>query len=320
MRAEIFVSYLLFLDESGVDRRDSPYEVLAGVAVHDRQLWELICQIQEAETEHFGRRITPGTLELKAKKLLKSKTFRMAAQLPEMEPEERRELARSCLEKGAAAVSAAVTRRELTALAQAKVAFVENVLSLCACHGVRAFASIVPRTAPRPSGAFLRKDYAYLFERFFYFLEDGNHGELGLVIFDELERSQCHLLTDQMGLYFRGTVTGRLRASRVIPEPFFVHSELTTAVQIADLIAYVICWGVRFGSMVEPRREELQRIGEIACSLRYRTRRGVLEQPDHPIWSFCLIEDLRPREEKTGAGKEKGNASYPAKPPLVIVG
>jgi len=300
------VSYLLFLDESGVDRQDSPYEVLAGIAVQDRRLWELICQIQEAERGYFGQRITPGTLELKAKKLLKRKTFRLAGQLPPLASEERRDLAMACLEKGSANAGenavAGVTRRELTALAQAKIAFAEHILSLCARHEVRAFASIVPQRAPRPNSAFLRKDYAYLFERFFYFLEDGNNGELGLVIFDELERSQCHVLVDQMELYFRGTATGRLRANRVIPAPFFVHSELTTAIQIADLIAYIICWGVRFGSMGEPRREELERLSELACNLRYRTRRGVPEQTEYPIWSFRLIEDLRSREERAGKG------------------
>ncbi len=152
----------------------------------------------------------------------------------------------SCLEKGAMSLgkdSNDATRLELTALAQAKIAFVSRVLDLCIGHSVLAFASIVPRNAPRPAGGFLRKDYAYLFERFFYFLDDNRSGDLGLVIFDELERSRCHLLINQMSLYFRNTGRGRMRAARIIPEPFFVHSELSTAVQIADLVAYIIAWG-----------------------------------------------------------------------------
>jgi len=303
------VSYLLFVDESGVDQHDSPYEVLAGVAIQDQHLWNLVCRIQEAEIEHFGRRIAAGALELKGKSLLKRKTFRLAAQLPLLEPQERRKLAQSCLEKGEKAkgrqtTSSGATRAELTALAQAKVAFVARVLELCVSHYVRAFASIVPRSAPRPAGRFLRKDYAYLFERFFYFLEESKVGELGLVIFDELEHSRCHVLVDQMSLYFRNTVRGRLRAARVIPEPFFVHSELTTAIQIADLVAYIIAWGIRFGPMEgDRRREELDFLGELVRELRYRVKRP--EQPDFPIWSFTLIEDLRPREEKEGVEKKE---------------
>jgi len=177
------MSYLLFLDESGIDQRDSPYEVLAGVAIQDQDLWNLICRIQESEVDTFGRRVTADTLEMKGKDLLKRKVFRLAAQLPPFGHDERRELARACLEKGIAAKgqrsSSGATRPELTALAQAKIAFVNRVLELCVSHHVKAFASIVPRDAPRPSGAFLRKDYAYLFERFFYFLEDHQHEACG---------------------------------------------------------------------------------------------------------------------------------------------
>lgn len=75
----------------------------------------------------------------------------------------------------------------------------------------------------------LQKDYAYLFERFFYFLEDNAAREQGIVVFDELEKSKSHLLIDQMHRYFTETATGQYRANRIIPEPFFVHSELTTS-------------------------------------------------------------------------------------------
>ncbi len=33
------MSYMLFIDESGRDLRESPYAVLAGIAVEDRDLW-----------------------------------------------------------------------------------------------------------------------------------------------------------------------------------------------------------------------------------------------------------------------------------------
>ncbi|GAB6043939.1 hypothetical protein [Endothiovibrio diazotrophicus] len=70
------MSYLLFLDESGHDLRESPYEVLAGVSIEDRGLWNFICAVQDAEEPFFGRRMSTGVLELKAKKLLKRKTGR----------------------------------------------------------------------------------------------------------------------------------------------------------------------------------------------------------------------------------------------------
>jgi Protein of unknown function (DUF3800) len=42
-----------------------------------------------------------------------------------------------------------------------------------------------------------------------------------------------------------------------IPEPFFVHSDLTTGIQIADLIAYCLSWAYRLAGMSEPARAEL---------------------------------------------------------------
>ena len=290
------MSYFLFVDESGVDQQESPYEVLAGVVVHDHDLWPLIIDIAKAEDSYFGQRISAGSLELKAKKLLKAKTFRLAGQLPPMGASGRRKRARICLEKGERKESP--TKDELTALAQAKIAFVKRLLTLCDTHGVRAFASIVPRSAPRPASSFLRKDYAYLFERFYYFLQEHGRNEVGIVVFDELERSRCHILHDQMALYFRDTATGMLRGTRILPEPFFVHSELTTAVQLADMVAYIISWGVRFKPMTEPARAELRQLADLVCDLRYRTTRHTATGDEWLVWSFKYIPDLRPGEER----------------------
>lgn len=293
------MSYLLFVDESGQDRRESPYEVLAGIALEDRDLWSFICQVQDAEIHCFGQRVTSGHLELKGKELLKRKTYKLAGQMPAFPPEERARLAQSCLTKGAAAHgcsdNSGVTRAELTALGQAKIAFIERVLELCAQYRVRVFASVVDRDAPRPQGDFLRKDYAYLFERFFHFLEEQPAQLSGLVIFDELEHAQCHILIDQMSRYFRETTTGRMRAGRIIPEPFFVHSHLTTAIQVADIVAYLMAWGVRIKGMNRARREELTPLADLVLQLRWTAPTA---DGEHRHWSVAVINDLRPRDER----------------------
>ena len=54
------MAYLLFIDESGQDRQESPYEVLAGAAIHDTQLWDFVQDIQAAEERFFGSRATRG--------------------------------------------------------------------------------------------------------------------------------------------------------------------------------------------------------------------------------------------------------------------
>jgi hypothetical protein len=45
---------LLFIDESGHDHKETPYEVLAGVAIRERDLWNLIQAIRNAELEFLG--------------------------------------------------------------------------------------------------------------------------------------------------------------------------------------------------------------------------------------------------------------------------
>jgi len=282
---------LLFLDESGHDLRHSPYEVLAGIAVEDSRLWSLVCAVRESEIALFGGRYAAGPRELKGRTLLKRKTYRLAAQAPPLGPDERTELARRCLDNGPAA-----RRDELTALSQAKLAFVDEVLVTCLEHGCAVIASVIDREAPRLALDFLRKDYSYLFQRYYKLLRRDEPKSQGLVVFDELERSQSHLLTDQMARYFRDTETGRERAAQVIPEPFFVHSDLTTGVQIADLIAYLLAWNVRLDGMDRPRREELDPLGARVLDLcdQSNVRRSV-----------SVIFDLRPRSEYIAMAQEQ---------------
>ncbi|MEM6644635.1 MAG: DUF3800 domain-containing protein [Bacteroidota bacterium] len=282
------MAYILFLDESGQDRKDSPYEVLAGVAIEDRDLWSLTRSIQDAEIKHFGQRYSLDRSELKGSKLLKRKTFRQARQMQAIPDERRRLCASRCLTYGATA-----TREQITALAQAKLAYVTEVFDVCQRFRVKAFASITSQDADRPSSPlFLRKDYAYLFERFYYFLDDLRPSPMGLVVFDELERSQSHLLLTQMDHYFKRTQNGQTRSSLIIPEPLFVHSDLTTGVQVADLVAYVISWGFRIARMSMPAREELATYADQVAAMRHRAVRSVGDRDDFVVWSFAYLEDL----------------------------
>lgn len=207
------MAYFLFIDESGHDRKASPYEVLAGVAVEDRDLRNLILALHDAEVRHFGRRYSQGAREIKGTRMLDRRAFQHALLNAEVLADDRQGLARDALNSGATA-----TVRHLKALALAKLAYVSEVLDICARFRCKAFASIVETTAPLPAGDGLRKDYAYLFERFFYFLEDRDPMSLGIVVFDELERTKSHLLIDQTHRYFRDFAIGRHRAGRIVPE------------------------------------------------------------------------------------------------------
>ena len=153
-------------------------------------------------------------IEFKGKKLLKSKAFRLAGQGDALPAQSRTELVAQFLAKGkreAAGEPVSYRREEFTAWGQTVLAFVREVYALSAQFGAKVFASFVAGDAPRPTGDFLRKDYSYLFERFYYYLEDVSSTEMGVVVFDELERFACRHLLEQMEAYFLGTYKGRLR-------------------------------------------------------------------------------------------------------------
>jgi hypothetical protein len=284
------MAHFLFVDESGQDQNESPCEVLAGIAIRDTTLWAFIQAVHALELECFGMRYSEGNRELKAKKLLKSKVFRLADSASFASKDERRELAKKVLLNGAGAQP-----REYAALSQCKIEFVGRLLELCAKFRCTLFATIVPKEAPRPAERdFLRKDYSYLFERFFYFLDEKrSHKNAGIIVFDELEKSRSHILIGQMDFYFKNTGKGRERSELVIPEPFFVHSDLSTGIQIADLMAYLLSWGrYKAAGAAGPARPELATLAKAAEALAYSA--------SGPRRSFGLtvIKDLRPASEK----------------------
>ena len=288
------MAWILFIDESGQPGTASPYEVLAGVAIQDRVVREVIDQLHQAEIRWFGRRYSAGSRELKGRVLLKKKVYRHRGLHVKVDTAVIPELARAALDDGALA-----NAQMLKALATAKLNYVESVFDICAKFQCRAFASIVETDACPTTGDGLRKDYAFLFERFFYFLEDHDDREQGIVVFDELEKSQSHLLIDQMHRYFRNTRVGQQRSARIFPEPLFVHSDRTTGIQIADLVAYVISWGFRMPNrMIKPARAELSQLAGKVANLRYRAIREQGDNPQFEIWSFQHITDLRTHAER----------------------
>lgn len=279
------MSYFLFIDESGQDHRDSPYEVLAGFAIEDKQLWDFIKAAQDLELECFGRPYRSGEREIKAIKFLNRKTFRLANQLDPINIFERTELAKAALDDGENA-----GRIKLTALAQAKLAYVKEIFRLCQEYFCKVFASIVKDHTTIPEDkSMLRKDYIYLFERFYYFLEDKPDTPQGIVVFDELDKTKSHLLLSQMDKYFKNTVKGRIRCNLIIPEPFFVHSDLTTGIQVVDFMAYILSWNFRNAKLTKDAREELNGFGEQLKRLKYKTTREIDDIEDHVIWSVSIV-------------------------------
>jgi hypothetical protein len=301
---------LFFIDESGHDHGDAPYEVLAAVAVAERDLWNLIQAIRAAEIQFFGVHLAEVGVEFKGKKLLKKKTFRHARQGPTIEPNRCRDLVREFLMKGWRETQGGPpevrSKDEFTAYGQAARAFVSRILQICSSHHAKTFAALVNTKAPRASDPdMLRRDYAFLFQRFFYYLEDRSPTEMGLVVFDELEKAKSRILIQQMERYFLKTEIGYERSSRIVPEPFFVHSDLTTAVQLADIVAYCFNWGTRLNKMKEATRKDIESLAQIAFDMRYVGKRvDEGDDKEWPVYGVFYVDDLRPKQEREG-GAEK---------------
>lgn len=291
---------LYFVDESGIDLKRSPCLVLAGVGIRESNVWPMAQAFNRLRCECL--RFPPEmAYEVKGSKLLKARVFRHASLREPMPVDERSEAIGRLLQKNASGESADST--ELAALAQAKLDFVNRALDLAAECAMTVFASIVPRDAPRQRDrTILRKDFSYLFQRIHCHVCDQEPNAHGVMIFDEQDPALSLRLLDQIHRYFIETDRGQQRAERMIPMPFFVHSDLTPAIQVADLVAYIVNWGLRMSRMPEPAREELRPFADKVFALRYEG----LEVPLNPrrskrgkkIWGIAYIPDLRPRNER----------------------
>ena len=296
---------LLFIDESGHDHHEMPCEVLAGVAVSESNLWNLVKAVRAAEKGYFGDYLRNlRVTELKAKKLLKRKRFRSAGRHVEIADSELPELAHSALTKGISAAengagTSAITERELVAYSRQVLKFVDEVINIAACYEVRVIASVVDIKSPRPDTGMLRKDYVYLFERYFYLLGGQPPHERGLVVFDELEKTKAKVLIQQMAAYFLGTQNGCYRSARIVPEPFFVHSELTTGVFLADLAAYTLGWGWRRTPMPQPARAELAPYATKLQDMQFVGEKPKIDGSGNwDLYGITYLDDLRSQSDR----------------------
>ncbi|MCB1152986.1 DUF3800 domain-containing protein [bacterium] len=254
------MSYLLFIDESGHDRKNMPYEVRGGICLHSSRLWDFVREVIELEEHTFGCRLQSYKIEIKGHRLLDRDRIRWSDQDRQIEAENRRELAKRFLEKGRMP-GQRPSRDEFTAYGQSCLAMANGIFDLLERHGACVFAAAIPRTVKRPSTQdaveLLRKDHVFLFERYFHFLE--RYQQHGLIVMDETEKLEDRKFVGRMEQYFTRTQNGQQRAGRIIPYPFFVSSDLVYPVQAADLVIYCINWGYRIcAGMDSEVRPEIQ--------------------------------------------------------------
>lgn len=249
------MAWLLFLDESGHDHKHMPYEIRGGFAVHASKLWPLIVAVRSLEQSLIGAYLHQYGTELKGSKLLAKDRFKWAQQGTQADDAARRKQSLNFLNSSQQGRNP--RRDEFTAFGQSCLALAEGVIQLLRSHDARLFAAAIPK-GPRPVGLpveYLRKDMVFLFERYFYFLEEQH--ETGLLVMDGTEKTADRKLVQRMERYFTQTMTGRQRTQWIVPVPMFVESDMAYGVQIADICIYTMNWGWRLPTMTEPTRPEI---------------------------------------------------------------
>jgi hypothetical protein len=227
--------------------------------LHAGKLWPFVQDIQRRELEAYGTTLSQFRTEIKGSKLLDKDRFTWASQAKPMTDEERRKHCRGFLTKGLE--KKPPIRDEFTAYGQASLEMARGVFQALQEHKATLFAAAIPRTLERPETTaaeeYLRKDQVFLLERFFYFLEEKR--EHGLLVLDEADKAADRRFVRRLEAYFRKSQTGRYRTAWIVPTPLFVASDMSYAVQAADLNIYCVNWGFRLPShgMDSPTRVEI---------------------------------------------------------------
>lgn len=295
---------LFFIDESGTDHKVAPYEILGGIGIRETDAWPLICDLQAAQQRFFGTELSEIGIECKGSQLLKARVFKNALREEKIPEAQRTHLTRGFLFKGQYAKRSKTefqfTRDELTAYSQSCIEYVRNVYELCHTRGVLTFAVFIHPKAPQPLRTdMLRKDVSSLMKLFWYAVEQCSPTEHGLIVFDETENTDSKRTIRRMRDYFRKTEVGRNLSGKILPEPLFVHSDLTTLVQVADLVCYSLNWGYRRGKMDKPVREEMRQFGEAAARIKWRNpEEELLRSIGYSATGFIYFDDLRPAHER----------------------
>jgi hypothetical protein len=267
------MSYLLFLDESGHDHKNMPYEVRGGIVIHAKKLWPFIRSLNTSEQEAFGDYLHRYKTEIKGWKLLDKDRIKWAQQGGVMDAVSRRKNCLAFLNKGLE--KRPPTRQEFTAYGQACLAMARGIFDLLRAFDVKIIAAAIPRNVKKPdpfkAEEYLRKDITFMLERYFYLLEAQK--ETGLIVLDETDKTLDRRFVARLQRYFSLTQHGRQRSAHIVPTPFFVASDMAYPVQVADVCIYAINHGFRLPKygMDAPVREDIQReFGQFISDLQWK--------------------------------------------------
>ena len=234
---------LIFVDESEWPRPKSPggYTVWAAVALHPKRGKDFFREIFQLEKK-FWKVEEPYDFEIKGRLLL--------------------------------------NRHALTS--PKKREFTEEILSLCKLNGIQTFAvglrypdAGASDSSSEPS---IYRVFNLLLERVDGMMQESYPDDMAVVAFDSQGEGADRNRALQFGNFLYGNPAGRA-IQHVVDTPFFVNSQSTKGIQIADLLAYTI-------SQVNQGRQELRPYIDRIREMEWHSRRTDVE---HPMRGFRFL-------------------------------
>jgi hypothetical protein len=121
--------------------------------------------------------------------------------------------------------------------------YTNEVLRICRQQSGVIFAIIEPRPNQESFEALnqllLPKSFKYLFERINKYCICVNSDEKGIMIFDSQDMRKNEVLSRKISNFFYRS-RAALDINNIIPEPYFVSSNICYGIQLADLAAYIV--------------------------------------------------------------------------------
>jgi len=278
------MTYLFFLDDSGHDHNDLPYEVRGGVVVPEARLGALTQQMQALEMHAFGVRLRHHRSAIGGSTLLHKDPIRWATQTSPANPGggamgdyDRQFYASGFLWETRHGRPPSLIG--FTAYGQACVLAARRCLELLREHDARVFATAVPRRAARQRSGYepheLRADLVALLQRFYRFLDEQR--QPGLIVLAQREESAPWRLGRRIERFLRLTPTGQAWAQRIVPAVFATSGDESYPLRAADVCTYCINLGVRLPNtgMTAPVRPEIaQTYAPLVMALQWTAKQA----------------------------------------------
>lgn len=258
------MSWLLFIGEPSHKIYPRPYNVLSALAVEDINVWDLIKKLEIAQMQYFGRHLNHDDME------------------------------HFCKNSGSVdqlTSSLEYTENQTNISKEKWSAYFLFATHLARDYDVKAFAMITSADSSKVvfTGR-LRKDYSYLFERFYNFLNSLSNGNIGMIVMEGTKSDDAIIKKNNITEYFLKTNNGRIRSKLIMPEPLMANGYIDKIFQLTQLLGFVVSWGVRLQGMTVPRRHDLNDLVAAFNNMRFSYRL----QNGNKDWSFKFISDVNP--------------------------